>query len=1248
MASDSDSGTATTTPTDAADKTCRIRFQRLPLIDLRLFTQSELYSLSLRSVASPSPSSQDDVVVPIPKIDRSVFNESAGSRRQTYFRLRLAPRTNSNHPHPTAAVSRQNTLDPFEEENSRIISLLKALFVPHADPKLPVPDSPPEDGGGLIVVPVSYDECVPDSSSSVLQNIPIGVVGLGLGNQKRGRPIKLSTSPPSFENLSEEKESPVRVDNEGEQSNKKRSLGVAGDLDRLEDELRWKTEGMRTEEELSGFLRGLSGEWGSRRKKRKIVDARSFGDVLPIGWKLLLSIKNHGDQAWLGCSRYISPDGQQFVSSEDVFAHLYGFQDATQEASCPANESSLLVSRTTTEDSAGPSLQNNVICLSAVPISSIPANHHKEVLLPVSGILDKFEMKGRYRCHKCTMTFEEKDNLLLHLLSSHKKSRNVRNGAADSDSIIMKDGKYECQLCHKLFEEKNRFSSHFGNHIKDYVRRVEASGETDCVHRRTPKVSEPTSGGAVSIAVPENCEAFESSTLHLSSAKLEFKAISKTQPSPDGHRIHTSTAKPVALSEKDGEGVAHINKKQERNADLSNANAGVVGEACKIDADLDISKDTTALLSVVQDNGTSEIPEKTSSFENANEVSMGSIKSLEECREGMVPLNGILAQPENNNAQNNESLVNSLFGSPMEDMDMDNEDGIGDNGLIPGIEDRCFGVQEGVTNGSLHEIRSQGCSLEFGHEENCNKSDVMSGTQNCLPQNERVSENHELSSSEVLSPNVNHGKVSDNRLGECGSYNSWKSENAINVGQVVVERAVQQADTSFPVIQAVDQQACNVDATGFSSSNLQNPWQQKNFESNLVSVHQKSLSPDANMGKVPSSTMRNIRTFADTQPDTAVLGRVEKQISSAVTLPVTLTGQQAFSLNNDDAHKHTFSKPKEYSRFAGLYAGEQNCADKNDGCLTVSNAANAHKKEELMSCNWTNKSPSCFGSQYPLQHGGPVLGFEAWANPPSRSSEAVTPEHGGTTFLGTSVDQLKQNKESAFGLPSPSVDRQQESVTSYNLHMFYGSMIPDDGQVGNMGFFGNNGRTISLYNQQQPKESEEAVTQSMLRMDQNVDILQNSSLNYIPPSAAQPSDCFPTFNMATEKAQHEFYTSNQKLGNVSAVVEGTRTNAGEGFMEYNFLSAPSSGQGNHISLFNRQIGQGFETKWGEKEALGLFPKIGSGGSSSSGTRHHQVTALCVWCGNQFSHDSSLDVGDGSVGYMCFNCKAKFPGQINFF
>ena len=71
------------------------------------------------------------------------------------------------------------------------------------------------------------------------------------------------------------------------------------------EELRRRSEGLEGEEGLLGFLRELEGQRGSRRRKRKIVDAADFGDVLPVGWKLLLGLKRKDGRAWIYCRRYI-------------------------------------------------------------------------------------------------------------------------------------------------------------------------------------------------------------------------------------------------------------------------------------------------------------------------------------------------------------------------------------------------------------------------------------------------------------------------------------------------------------------------------------------------------------------------------------------------------------------------------------------------------------------------------------------------------------------------------------------------------------------------------------------------------------------------------------------------------------------------------------------------------------------------------------------------------------------------------
>ncbi|PQP94812.1 uncharacterized protein Pyn_03861 [Prunus yedoensis var. nudiflora] len=72
-------------------------------------------------------------------------------------------------------------------------------------------------------------------------------------------------------------------------------------------------------------MRELGGQWGSRRKKRKIVDANEFGDALPVGWKLLLGLKRKEGRAWIYCRRFISPTGQQFLSCKEVSSFLHSF-----------------------------------------------------------------------------------------------------------------------------------------------------------------------------------------------------------------------------------------------------------------------------------------------------------------------------------------------------------------------------------------------------------------------------------------------------------------------------------------------------------------------------------------------------------------------------------------------------------------------------------------------------------------------------------------------------------------------------------------------------------------------------------------------------------------------------------------------------------------------------------------------------------------------------------------------------------
>ncbi|KAL1822072.1 hypothetical protein ACET3Z_008850 [Daucus carota] len=99
--------------------------EAIPTIDLRLLSQSELFALSLCS-SSALNSHQNDAV--IPKINPTVFNKSAASRKQTYTPVRLAPRLSSRRrtPHPHAPTPASPETE--RAEDSKIISALTAIF----------------------------------------------------------------------------------------------------------------------------------------------------------------------------------------------------------------------------------------------------------------------------------------------------------------------------------------------------------------------------------------------------------------------------------------------------------------------------------------------------------------------------------------------------------------------------------------------------------------------------------------------------------------------------------------------------------------------------------------------------------------------------------------------------------------------------------------------------------------------------------------------------------------------------------------------------------------------------------------------------------------------------------------------------------------------------------------------------------------------------------------------------------------
>ncbi|CAN1141760.1 Methyl-CpG-binding domain-containing protein 8 [Linum perenne] len=308
-------------------------------IDMANLTQSELRALSLCSPSSIAASRTCDT--PIPAIDRSIFNESAGSRRQTFSRSsphhhhhrhRLAgvlPKAASAAaPPPTQDYFHDPANDPDRPEDLSIIHYLKQFLVAHPD----------------------FQEEEFDLFSHF--NNPVQFVSVAPSpprKRKRGRkPNKVKVMMGNKEQRPEEKKFVEKL----EIVNKHGAVVDLVQLGSLEDpfreEIRRRTVGMTKEDELLGFLRDLEGEWCSRRRKRKFVDAGVLGDALPVGWKLLLGLKRKEGRAWVYCRRYVSPGGQHFLSCKEVSEYMQsvlGSHSAPQQGKDSTNDSIQLDNR---------------------------------------------------------------------------------------------------------------------------------------------------------------------------------------------------------------------------------------------------------------------------------------------------------------------------------------------------------------------------------------------------------------------------------------------------------------------------------------------------------------------------------------------------------------------------------------------------------------------------------------------------------------------------------------------------------------------------------------------------------------------------------------------------------------------------------------------------------------------------------------------------------------------------------------
>ncbi|XP_017970357.1 PREDICTED: uncharacterized protein LOC18608277 [Theobroma cacao] len=232
------------------------------------------------------------------------------------------------------------------------------------------------------------------------------------------------------------------------------------------------------EEALFGFMRDLGGQWCSRRRKRRIVNASILGDSLPVGWKLLLGLKRREGRAsvYFQLSAYLQ---SYFGGLHDAHLTLDKDGDIAQQVHQMVSENGGIVQK---EDDRRRSDE-----------------HEKEVNLLGIDNLAEVQIHDLFECHKCNMTFDEKDAYLQHLLSFHQRTtRRYRLGSSVGDGVILRDGKFECQFCHKVFHEHRQYNGHVGIHVRNYVRGIEDSPGLLTLPRRTEVATRQESAPRIS------------------------------------------------------------------------------------------------------------------------------------------------------------------------------------------------------------------------------------------------------------------------------------------------------------------------------------------------------------------------------------------------------------------------------------------------------------------------------------------------------------------------------------------------------------------------------------------------------------------------------------------------------------------------------------------------------------------------------------------------------------------------------
>ncbi|XP_010320178.1 uncharacterized protein [Solanum lycopersicum] len=1176
-----------------------LQAESIPTVDLRLLSQSELYSLSLCSPAAFNPCRDDDVI--IPKIDRSVFNESAGSRKQTYSRLRLAPAATAsassairsrtphlrNSPHPLQNPSPNN--GPANSESSQIVTLLKQLFGSGTQKN-------PTD---LVPIRVDYSD-----SLSVPSHVP--VPGLELANvgsigqkRKRGRPRKNENGVRVAEVKVDEVVKDIVVyqnvdDSDKEIMNKDGipvDLAVLGaSVDPFGLELRRRTEGLGSAEELLGFLGRLNGQWGSTRKKRRIVDADDFGSMLPKSWKLLLSIKRKEGRSWLHCRRYISPNGRQFGTCKEVSSYLL-FLRGERNENLPTyvNGSGTVEITNACALTSDLRIQDGGKKESSVFHNSSPAVGHGELQVLLNfGELSEVQVGDLLQCDKCNVTFNNKDDLLQHQLFSHQRRKSRNGGQSITDGVIIRDGKFECQFCHKTFEEKHRYNGHVGNHVKKQVKTVDGSLPIKM-------------GGGIEPVVP-------------SGAMLREPIMQDSVVLP---RNLTENAGVITDA---GDNPAPTTKIQEDHMETDNKLEGLAegtSNGCHNQEGSSVSR--------------SPISSNEKTCVDISKVIVGS--NIEEPeQEGLLCSNDIVDSC--GVSMEDGKFFPTVDESKVENgrsVDTDSTTVLCSNPSLPGgnslIKARQIPHTEDHSGKNIDDMNGVSFLAETSKGNRYLKSST--GTPSCDKEGSTVDYVGVLSG--CIGEHRPSSIMSDIENKECGSLNSNDNKLIMKEDNNSIAQHLDKHVKDTAERDAVDVSACVLEELG----------QKKGDESSLLSP-----ACDKN-SEVESLIFNDLKTSAE-EPKISELQSVRSNI-------VGFTSSDNYAVKKVAASDTEKEKSLAFCPLFPAMNARASCAEDHDTKVYQSTLEGNDLQRSANALFSTTNVPEASTKEYTMHRSYnnslKESKFDGLEHPRHHDLNVVFGNSHVDLSANLNCTPFQLGMEETYGVQ----DNLQKRLET-DKHGEVGIDLSDSSFKGKTGDFGSNFNTVfpsQLWNEHKlnevdnsgkkiitsfgcgdAKPNEDVMAGSIWRVGVE-NVMQGGSAGN-STSVAQSSNCFQTYDVLSDKVPN-LYGENEKY-NGNTGFDGLSSDR-TGPVEYSFMSTQSSNslqEEPRVLPYDVDIEQGFNSSfWLGKD--NLMPNLAGS---------NQVTMVCVWCRNLFYQDSN-QLEAGSIGAMCPTCSGSTAGQFSF-